>query len=455
MGVGAWGCLPAALCGPLHHRPSQGTATVGMLARAMALLHLLPLLLLVALAAKLAPATSSLDSSATEGDDLNGRADASPAAAAPWPMYGRGPAHGRELLAAPALSANASRWVHRTGGWVYGAPCVDADETIYFGSWDGYLYAVHPDGNLKWRLVVGANTGLEEQLWSSCALAAVAGDSALSNQTGPTVYIGANESLVAVGQTAAGPVVRWALRTGAAVFASPTVDADGVIYIGGLDSKMRAVRPDGSVLWTHQAVAPIYASAAVSHDAVFFSTLLDGRVVAVARADGTLRWSKAASLEPIPSSPSLSPDGRTLYVASTDGHLRALSTRDGQVRWATKVGLVDGSSPAVAKDGTAVFIGTVEPPALHAVASAGAPLWQVPADDMVQSSPCIGRNGTIFFSSFKSTLFAVERSGRVLWTTRMRGSSFSSPALGSRGLYVGVNGVLSGPKGGVYAFLGE
>jgi outer membrane protein assembly factor BamB len=412
------------------------------------------LLLPVALAAKLAPATSSLDSSATEGDDLkaDGRADA----AAPWPMYGRGPTHGRELPAAPVLSANASRWVHRTGGWVYGAPCVDADETIYFGSWDGYLYAVHPDGNLKWRLMVGANTGLEEQLWSSCALAAAAGDSsALSNQTGPTVYIGANESLVAVGQTAAGPVVRWALRTGAAVFASPTVDADGVIYIGGLDSKMRAVRPDGSVLWTHQAVAPIYASAAVSHDAVFFSTLLDGRVVAVARADGTLRWSKAASLEPIPSSPSLSPDGRTLYVASTDGHLRALSTRDGQVRWATKVGLVDGSSPAVAADGTAVFIGTVEPPALHAVASAGAPLWQVPADDMVQSSPCIGRNGTIFFSSFKSTLFAVERSGRVLWTTRMRGSSFSSPALGSRGLYVGVNGVLSGPKGGVYAFLGE
>ena len=65
---------------------------------------------------------------------------------APWPMYGRGAAHGRDMPEAAALQTNASGWVHRTAGWVYGAPCVGTDETVYFSSWDGRLYAAHSDG---------------------------------------------------------------------------------------------------------------------------------------------------------------------------------------------------------------------------------------------------------------------------------------------------------------------
>ena len=208
-------------------------------------------------------------------------------------------------------------------------------------------------------------------------------------------------------------------------------------------------------LWVHKALAPIYASAAVSSDAVYFSTLLDGRVIKLGRHDGRLRWSKAASLSPIPSSPTLSPDGSTLYVASTDGNLRAIHTANGEVRWAVSVGLVDGSSPAVASDGT-IYIGTVEPTdsGLFAISSAGHLLWKVRADDMVQSSPAIGAGGTIFFSSFKATLFAVEpHNGTVRWTARLEGTSFSSPALGNRGIYLGINIGLS--KGAVVAFLGD
>ena len=155
--------------------------------------------------------------------------------------------------------------------------------------------------------------------------------------------------------------MRWVVRYRDAVFASPTVDHEGVIYLGGLDSTMRAVTPEGRTLWVHQAIAPIYSSAAVSRDAVYFSTLLDGKVIALSRDTGKLRWSKAASLAPIPSSPSLSPSHTMIYAASTDGYLRAIETATGDTRWEYKVGLVDGSSPAVsAQDGT-IYIGSVDP----------------------------------------------------------------------------------------------
>ena len=43
------------------------------------------------------------------------------------------------------------RWKYKTDGPIDGSPIVDADGTIYFASRDTYLYALYPDGSLKWR----------------------------------------------------------------------------------------------------------------------------------------------------------------------------------------------------------------------------------------------------------------------------------------------------------------
>ena len=138
---------------------------------------------------------------------------------------------------------------------------------------------------------MGTASGLEEQLWSSPALSGGGAD--------PAVYVGANESLVAVSQAGGVPRILWSVRTKAAIFASPTVGDDGVIFIGSLDSTMRAVAPDGTTLWVHKALAPIYASAAVSSDAVYFSTLLDGRVIkGAARRTVALEQGRVALADP-------------------------------------------------------------------------------------------------------------------------------------------------------------
>ena len=47
------------------------------------------------------------------------------------------------------------RRVYYTEGEIYCPPYVDDQGNIYFGSQDGYIYALNPDGSLKWRYYLG------------------------------------------------------------------------------------------------------------------------------------------------------------------------------------------------------------------------------------------------------------------------------------------------------------
>jgi outer membrane protein assembly factor BamB len=178
-------------------------------------------------------------------------------------MYGQGVGHGRDLsvLSPPFLNGTVG-WQAKVGtgatGWVYGQPVVGADETIYTSSWDGYVYALdHSTGATRWSFEVRKG----EKIWGSPALAtpAVLG---LGNDSTTTIYVGGNQSLLALAARGGGAELQWSVPTGAPIFASPTVDpASGNIFIGSLGGNFYAVSPAGEILWTYKAAAPIYASA--------------------------------------------------------------------------------------------------------------------------------------------------------------------------------------------------
>ena len=115
-------------------------------------------------------------------------------------------------------------------------------------------------------------------------------------------------------------------------------------------------------------------------------------------------------------------------------------------------GVVDGSSPAVSSDGT-IYIGSLGS-FMYAVSPQGSVRWKLKTDGMIQSSAAIDEgerraagNATLYFASFKASLYAVDAaSGAVQWTARIGSTSFSSPAIGRRGVYVGAN------DGGVYGW---
>jgi outer membrane protein assembly factor BamB len=106
-----------------------------------------------------------------------------------------------------------------------------------------------------------------------------------------------------------------------AVNSSPVVDANGTAYIGDDDGRVYSLDP------------------------------------AFARTAGHLgapKWSFATK-GTVLDAPTLSPDGQTLYVGSSDGFVYALKTSDGTKIWATDFGGPVNGSPVLSSDGSTLY----------------------------------------------------------------------------------------------------
>ena len=112
-------------------------------------------------------------------------------------------------------------------------PSLGADGAIYFGSNNDYLYAVNPNGRLRWKNAI--TTAVLTDLNSSPAIGADG-----------TLYVGSNDRhLYAVdphGQ------VKWKARVESEIN-SPTIGSAGTVYVGTRDGYLYAFRPDGTVQW--------------------------------------------------------------------------------------------------------------------------------------------------------------------------------------------------------------
>ncbi len=216
---------------------------------------------------------------------------------------------------------------------------VAPDGTIY-ASADG-LYAVRPDGTLKWKFSPGV---------THCASTpAVANDG--------TIYIGCqDDTLYAVGPDG---LKRWDVRTGDDVDSSPAIGPDGTVYFGSDDRKVWGVSPTGHVRFAVLTGGAVRSSPALAADGTIVVGSMDGQLYAIAPT-GAVRFTYRAA-DRIASSPILDADGAILF-GSEDDRLYALEA-DGRLRWSVLLdGDVDGTA-TLADDGT-LFIGA-DDRALH------------------------------------------------------------------------------------------
>jgi Concanavalin A-like lectin/glucanases superfamily/PQQ-like domain len=105
-----------------------------------------------------------------------------------------------------------------------GGPIIGPDGAIYFGARDGKLYALNPDGTMRWDFATGGNIA-----------------SGLSITADGLVYAGSVDGkLYAVGTDGA---KRWEFALGGPIgYSSPTVAQDGTIYIAAEDSTLYAIQ---------------------------------------------------------------------------------------------------------------------------------------------------------------------------------------------------------------------
>ena len=133
------------------------------------------------------------------------------------------------------------------------------------GQNDGNLYALKPNGSLKWKYPTG-----QKIFASSPALGADG-----------TVYVGSDDgNLYALNPDGS---LKWQYKTGGAVDSSPALGADGTVYFGSDDANLYALNPDGSLKWRYPTGDFIISSPAIGVDGTLYVESGDGNLYAISQ----------------------------------------------------------------------------------------------------------------------------------------------------------------------------
>ncbi len=248
--------------------------------------------------------------------------------------------------------------------------------------------------------------------------------------------------------------VKWRTNIGGGCFASASV-VDGKLYTadtGSANGKLHALdAATGQELWTFPSDAlpgdHAWTSPPVANGVVYFGVNRPIPVVyAVNATTGQEIWHHTGPVANIVSSPALESD--RIYVAFTDGTIRALDATNGQVIWSVTHPGGAYSSPAVA--GGRLYIAIHNSGLLALDANTGSELWLAPMPGPQWSSPAV-ENGRVFVGSRDDhKLYAFDAvTGNTLWTATTSDWVQSSPAVANGVVYIGNN------SGDLYAFNAE
>ena len=248
--------------------------------------------------------------------------------------------------------------------------------------------------------------------------------------------------------------VKWRTDIGGGCFASASV-VDGKLYTadtGSANGKLHALdAATGQELWTFPSDAlsgdDAWTSPPVANGVVYFGVNRPIPVVyAVNATTGQQIWAHTGPVANIVSSPALE-SGR-IYVAFTDGTIRALDATNGHVIWSVIHPGGAYSSPAVF-DGR-LYIAIHNSGLLALDANTGSELWLAPMPGPQWSSPAV-ENGRVFVGSRDDhKLYAFDAvTGNTLWTATTSDWVQTSPAVANGVVYIANN------SGTLYAFNAE
>jgi outer membrane protein assembly factor BamB len=282
------------------------------------------------------------------------------------------------------------------------SPAIGTDGTIYVGSYDRNLYAINPDGSIKWKYTTKGDV-----------------ESSPAIGKDETIYVGSSDNnLYAINSDG---TLKWSFMTEGDVSSSPAIGAGGTIYVGSNDKKLYAINANGTMKWSF-----------IAYDG---DSSYGGKTSPAIGVDGTIYYN-------------------TGYFNS---HFYALNP-DGTVKWfydfssnttSTSVGDFS-SSPAISSNGT-IYVGRSSSssykPFLYGFDSDGNLIGDIASyGSYSTTSPAIGSDGTVYIGIetriFSYELYAInpENSFDFKWSTRLCKFSGDPASIGSPG--IGYDGMI-------------
>jgi outer membrane protein assembly factor BamB len=252
-----------------------------------------------------------------------------------------------------------------------------------------------------------------------------------------TIYVGSYDgNLYAINPDGS---LKWTFGTGDRVY-SPTVAGSGTIYVGSADGNLYAVNPDGSFRWSYLTGGAVRTKPAVHTSGIVYFGSDDGRFYAVS-SGGAFIWS-FDTFAPVQSSPAFSNAGNIVYFGSDNGTFYGLTVGNGLIFGTITPFPANAfrSSPAVGPgpNGT-IYVGSDNGSIYAFNSSLTSILWSVPTGEAVRSSPAVGSDGTVYIGSFNDYLYALDTSnGAEKWKFRA-GNNVQSPIAidGNNHIYFG------------------
>ncbi|MDW7680060.1 MAG: PQQ-binding-like beta-propeller repeat protein [bacterium] len=292
--------------------------------------------------------------------------------------------------------SGALKWKYHLNNFIYGrksTPAIGSNGYIYVAATGtptsgDCLFALDQDGKVKWKTKIGKYA---DGIDSSPAIG-----------TDGTIYIGSNsDTLYAINPNG---TIKWRFGTGRDVQSSPSIGSDGTIYINSNDGYLYAVRPNGTLKWKYKIGGSVYigeSSPSIGKDGTIYVGSDDGNLYAI-NPDGSLKWKNDVTWGWIKSSPVIGNDG-TIYLQ--DGYQFFAISADGNKKWHRELANANTTSadqsPAIDSQG---IIYTSYPPDysrsnFFAIMPDNSLKWNYELLDLITTSPCIGSDGSIYFGT--------------------------------------------------------
>ena len=341
------------------------------------------------------------------------------------------------------------KWKFATESRVPSSPAV-ANGLVYFGSYDGNFYAVNTTtGKLQWKFAnPGERRFTATHLHGSLPAGEAMPDPFDVYLSSPaiwnnTVYFGSGDGNVYALDAKIGSP-RWKFHTGDVVHASPAI-VDGKLYIGSWDSYFYALNANtGKELWRfktgedpdiHNQVG-IQSSATVASGIVYFGCR-DSNFYAVDAATGKQRWVYNNKGSWVITSPVVH-NGKVYFATSDTALLHILDAKTGSLAEPADMPKFQWpifSSPAIA--GNILYVAGQNGKLTAIDLATTKPLWTFQSEASQKKLATLSKpDGTPHYElAFKSNFYD------DLWVgfakTHTVGNFIGSPVISGNTLYIG------------------
>lgn len=323
------------------------------------------------------------------------------------------------------------------------SPTLGPDGSITFGSLDRHIYALNPNGTLKWKMPTPEWNGLSGEEASASGMP-VAAPAIAPNGTIYVPVIG--DGLYAINPNG---TLQWQAPIHEVLNYPVAIARNGTIYVAP-EHELQAYRPNGQLAWTYKgpdANFTLESTPAIGPNGTIYIGAEDYYIYAI-NPDGTLQWRYRTGNE-LEAGPAIGPHG-TIYEGSTDHAFYALNP-NGTLKWKFQTGRNFFAQAAIGPNGT-IFIANNDG-ALYALNPNGTTKWQhsleeihyqPPIQHPILSTATIGNNGMLYIGSDDGDLYALHPDGTIAWSFHTSKPIGSAPAIAPNGiLYVtSTNGVL-------------